>query len=127
MITIRLEGYSGKISALISGEVTATGTVVHLHGPLADAIGRIPHAFTEPDLEAHVRKAIEALPHSSVVGIIPLVMKSTNGKASPDAIRECFNRLTADTVIKQYDSVARVKEDGDPVRFVGQKPGVVPR
>lgn len=64
----------------------------------------IPHAFTEPDLEAHVRKAIEALPQSSVVGIIPLVMKSTNGKASPDAIRECFNRLTADTVIKQYDS-----------------------
>lgn len=91
MITVRLDGYSGKIGALISGEVTATGTVVRLHGPLADALN---HAFSEPDIEAHVRKAIaENAPDVSVDRLVGWVMASTKGKGNPDRVRDCVKRL----------------------------------
>lgn len=41
MIEIELEGFSGKASSLITSEVTATGTIVRLHGPLAEAINKL--------------------------------------------------------------------------------------
>ncbi len=41
MITVRIDGYTGKITALISGEITSTGVIIHLHGALADAINKV--------------------------------------------------------------------------------------
>lgn len=41
MLTVRIDGYSGKISALISGEITSTGVVIQLHGALGEAVNAI--------------------------------------------------------------------------------------
>ena len=38
MIVIKLDGFSGRVGTLIDWEYTATGVVVRLHGPLAQAV-----------------------------------------------------------------------------------------
>ena len=38
MITIKIDGFTGKPSSLVSWEYTATGIVIRLCGPCADAI-----------------------------------------------------------------------------------------
>lgn len=38
MIEIKIDGYEGRIGGLVTFDMTATGIVVRLHGPLADAV-----------------------------------------------------------------------------------------